>query len=46
MTDIEEYLKQLNDQEILALEQAKKILGDSFNIKKSIGYNIWLKNKN
>ena len=43
-TKIEEYKKQLNAKELVAYEIAKKQLGSSFNIQKSIGYITYLKN--
>ena len=42
---VEEYLKQMSPKERIAYEIAKKKLGSSFNIKKSIGYITYLKNK-
>tara|TARA_B100000927_G_scaffold282416_1_gene269010 strand:- start:126 stop:275 length:150 start_codon:yes stop_codon:yes gene_type:complete len=42
---IDEYLQQLTEKEHLALNKAKEILGDSFNIKKSLGFIKWLKSK-
>ena len=44
MDRVEEYLNQLNKNELKAYEIAKKLLGSSFNIKKSIGYITFLKN--
>ena len=41
---IEKYLKSLNDKEKISIEIAKKILEDSFEIEKSIGYIEWIKN--
>lgn len=38
---IQEYLNQLTEKENLALNKAKEILGDSFNIKKSLGFIMW-----
>jgi len=35
------YLKQLSDKEKKALTKAEEILGDSFNIKKSLGFLKW-----
>ena len=43
--EITEYLNQLNEKEKLALNKAKEILGDSFNIKKSLGFIKWKDNK-
>ena len=42
--EIQEYIDQLNDRQKKAYDIAKKILESSFNIKKSIGYQTWLKN--
>ena len=39
---IEEYINQLTEKEKLSLKKAKEILGDSFNISKSIGYINWI----
>ena len=39
--EITDYLNQLTDKEKLALNKAKEILGDSFNIKKSLGFMKW-----
>ena len=41
---IEDYIKNLNPKEVVAYEIAKKQLGSSFNIQKSIGYITYLKN--
>jgi len=38
-----EYLKQLTDDEKKTMEIAKKILGDSLSIHKSIGFQEYLK---
>ena len=43
---IQEYINQLNDRQKKAYDIAVKILESSFNIKKSIGYQTWLKNNN
>ena len=43
--EITEYLNQLTEKEKLALNKAKEILGDSFNIKKSLGFIKWISNK-
>lgn len=40
-----EYIKQLSVQEKTAFQIAKNHLGSSFHIRKSNGYNEWLKNK-
>ena len=42
---IGDVLKQLTEKELLALNKAKEILGDSFNIIRSIGFIKWCKNK-
>ena len=42
---IEEYLEQLNEKQRKAFEIAKDHLKTSFSIKKSIGYQEWLKKK-
>ena len=42
---LEEYTKTLSDKEILALNKAKEILGDSFDLKKSLGFLKWNKEK-
>jgi len=44
-TWIEEYLAQLNDKQRKAYEIAKDHLKTSFSMKKSIGYQEWLKTK-
>ena len=44
-TWIEEYLNQLNEKQQKAFEIAKDHLKTSFSIKKSIGYQEWLKEK-
>jgi hypothetical protein len=44
MDKVEDYLKQMNPKEMKAYQIAKKQLGTSFNIKKSIGYITFLKN--
>jgi len=44
MDKVEEYLKQMNLKQLLAYNIAKKQLGSTFNIKKSIGYITYLKN--
>ena len=43
MTDSEEYVKQLNEKEKMALNIAKEHLGSSFNLEKSIGFLQWKK---
>lgn len=42
---LDEYLKQLTEKELLALNKAKEILGDSFNLKNSLGFIKWYKSK-
>ena len=42
---LEEYIKTLSDKEVLALNKAKEILGDSFDLKKSLGFLKWNKEK-
>ena len=42
---INEYLKSLNEKEKISIQIAKKILEDSFEIEKSIGFKEWIKNK-
>ena len=41
---VDEYIKQMNPKELSTYDIAKKQLGSSFNIKKSIGYITYLKN--
>jgi len=43
-TKVEDYIKQMNAKQRIAYEIAKKQLGSSFNIQKSIGYITYLKN--
>jgi len=43
--EIEKYIETLTDKEKLALNKAKEILGDSFDIKKSLGFLQWNKTK-
>ncbi len=45
MTDSEEYVKQLNEKEKMALKIAKEHLGSSFNLEKSIGFIQWKKSR-
>lgn len=45
MEYIEEYIQQLNDFEKRAYDIAKNHLGSSFDIEKSIGYLVWIKEK-
>ena len=40
---IDKYILSLSEPEKIALELAKKHLGSSFNIKKSMGYKKWFK---
>jgi hypothetical protein len=44
--NIEKYISQLTDKEKVALKKAKEILGDSFNIQKSLGFIKWISNNN
>ena len=41
-TKVEEYLNQLTEKERKAMNIAKEILGDTFDIIKSIGFIKWL----
>lgn len=43
MEELSKYLNSLDEKEKISLEIAKKILGDSFEIEKSIGYLNWKK---
>ena len=45
LDEINEYKKQLKEKEKLALEKAEEILGDSFEIEKSLGFLEWKKTK-
>ena len=42
---IDEYVAQLSEIEMIAYEIAKKNLGSSFNIVKSIGFLAWINKK-
>ncbi len=42
---VDEYISSLTELELIALKIAKEDLQTSFNIRKSIGFNNWLKNK-
>ena len=42
---IKEFLKSLNELDVIALNIAQSDLGSSFNILKCIGFQKWLKNK-
>lgn len=44
-TVIEDYIKTLTDKERIALNKARELLKDSFNIEKSIGFIKWKNNK-
>ena len=44
-SEIDKYIESLTDKEKLALNKAKEILGDSFDIKKSLGFLQWNKTK-
>ena len=41
---VEEYLKSLTSKERIALDKARELLKDSFNIEKSIGFIKWKNN--
>ena len=43
---VDEYLKQLTEQEKHVLEIAKDHLGDSFDIERSIGFQAWTQKQN
>ncbi len=43
---IQEYIKSLTQQESLALEIAREMLGSSFDMERCIGFNKWLKKRN
>lgn len=43
-TSIEDYIKTLTPKERIALDKAKELLKDSFNIEKSIGFIQWKTN--
>ena len=45
MEEITEYLEQLSEKDNIALKKAKEILGDSFNINKSLGFIKWKEKK-
>jgi len=40
---IEEYMKSLNDKELITFNIAKEYLGSSFDLVKCIGFQKWLK---
>jgi hypothetical protein len=42
----EQYLKTLNEKELMAYEIAKEHLGSSFELIKSVGYLKWLAKRN
>ena len=42
---VDEYISSLNELELIALKIAEEDLQTSFNIRKSIGFNNWLKKK-
>ena len=44
LENIQKYIAQMTDREKKAYNIAKDMLQTSFNIKKSIGYQKWLKN--
>jgi|TARA_B000000475_G_C15970527_1_gene436871 hypothetical protein len=43
---IKEYIESLSEQEQIALSIAQDMLGTSYDMEKSIGYNKWLKTRN
>lgn len=43
---VDEYIKTLNEQELLILNLAKQHLGSSFDIEKSIGFIVWKTHNN
>tara|TARA_Y100000389_G_C17413754_1_gene492459 strand:- start:923 stop:1072 length:150 start_codon:yes stop_codon:yes gene_type:complete len=43
--EIDEYIQQLSESEKIAYDIAKKMLGSSFNIEKSIGFLEWINKK-
>jgi hypothetical protein len=43
---IQQYIDSLTQQERLALEIAREMLGTSFDMEKCIGFNKWLKKQN
>ena len=45
INEINEYKKQLTEKQKIAMEKAEEILGDSFEIEKSIGFIEWKKNQ-
>ncbi len=42
---VNDYISSLSELELMALKIAREDLETSFNIRKSIGFNNWLKNK-
>tara|TARA_Y100000389_G_scaffold157418_4_gene158554 strand:- start:3423 stop:3677 length:255 start_codon:yes stop_codon:yes gene_type:complete len=44
VNEINEYKNQLTEKQKIAMEKAVEILGDSFEIEKSIGFIEWKKN--
>ena len=42
---VDEYISTLSELELIALKIAEEDLQTSFNIRKSIGFNNWLKTK-
>ena len=42
---VDEYISSLSELEVIALKIAEEDLQSSFNIRKSIGFNNWLKKK-
>lgn len=45
MSDVQEYLSSLTEQERIVYNIAKDHLGSSFDIEKSIGFLEWIENK-
>tara|TARA_Y100000389_G_C17458236_1_gene519684 strand:- start:201 stop:368 length:168 start_codon:yes stop_codon:yes gene_type:complete len=45
INDLQKYLEQLSNVEKQIIETAKEVLGSSFNIQKSIGFQEWKKNQ-
>tara|TARA_B100000674_G_C37826370_1_gene908324 strand:- start:1035 stop:1190 length:156 start_codon:yes stop_codon:yes gene_type:complete len=43
---IKEYIDSLSEQDRIALSIAQDMLGTSYDMEKSIGYNKWLKKRN
>jgi len=41
--EVQEYLSQLSTKENIAIKKAKEVLGSSFSVQKSIGFQQWKK---